>query len=499
MLSRKTIMGTLTAGAAAAFIGLALNPVSAFAAPTVDDGVYVINNAGLNKPMTHSGLAKDTTRILPEVTDGDITTKFLVTYQANQDAYTIRSVASMGFLADNKNSSENDAMGNTYIDGAADSYWYITPDNLGNYTISNKRTGDTVFANYSDVSVNGTYSVKAMSNTYDDRSKWKMTRLGTYEQPVPNGTYVIAWGDNGAITEVLDITNGSIENNAKLQLYPYNRTDAQKFIITFNPADLTYEIKNLNSGRAVDVAGGTFTRGTNIQQYYANREVSQKWYIVPSGNGYSFLTTKGNPMLATLDSHGILGSHQMTIGAAADSVYADTAFTFTLKNPADIKWCPVDDFPAGYAVRITSKLNPVSYRNSKSDILHKEVMCMDIKDGSSLDKANVQLYFNNNTFAQYFIITKLENGYYTIMNAKSQKLLDVARGSFSSGANVWQYTGNGTSAQQWELKLNADGSYTFISRLSGCALDLSSNANKPKQNIQVWHENGTTAQKWWIQ
>ena len=58
---------------------------------------------------------------------------------------------------------------------------------------------------------------------------------------------------------------------------------------------------------------------------------------------------------------------------------------------------------------------------------------IDIAGGSRKSCANVQLYAANGTEAQVFIIREAGNGYYTITNRRSGKLLDVSGASRRSG------------------------------------------------------------------
>lgn len=64
----------------------------------------------------------------------------------------------------------------------------------------------------------------------------------------------------------------------------------------------------------------------------------------------------------------------------------------------------------------------------------------DIYGGYTTNGANVQLYKGNDTVAQLFKITHDAQGYVTITNAKSGKVLDVYGGTAQNEQNIWQYT-----------------------------------------------------------
>ena len=72
----------------------------------------------------------------------------------------------------------------------------------------------------------------------------------------------------------------------------------------------------------------------------------------------------------------------------------------------------------------------------------------------------------NGTNAQKWKDTHDSNGYVTLTNVNSGKVLDVYGGSSANGANVQQYSSNNTYAQKWIAVKNSDGSYTFQSALA---------------------------------
>ena len=94
-----------------------------------------------------------------------------------------------------------------------------------------------------------------------------------------------------------DIDSASAASGANLQLYRDNGTNAQKFEFTYNQ-DGYYTIRNVNSGKAVDCAGGASADGTNIRQYASNNSNAQRWKLKSAGNGYYSLMCKCNGKMA---------------------------------------------------------------------------------------------------------------------------------------------------------------------------------------------------------
>ncbi|MDY3900456.1 MAG: RICIN domain-containing protein [Atopobiaceae bacterium] len=87
-----------------------------------------------------------------------------------------------------------------------------------------------------------------------------------------DGTYSIV---NAATGKSLDITGASRRSGATLQMYEVNGTDAQKWTIL--PGEGGLKIRSIASGLDLDAAGGVAAKGTNVQQYYGNDTKAQLW------------------------------------------------------------------------------------------------------------------------------------------------------------------------------------------------------------------------------
>lgn len=124
---------------------------------------------------------------------------------------------------------------------------------------------------------------------------------------------------------------------------------------------------------------------------------------------------------------------------------------------------------------------------------------LDIKGAGVNDRVNLQLYKKNGTQAQKFKLVHVKDGFYNIVNIKSNKVLDVEKAKVANKTNIQQYKPNGTNAQLWKPVKNSNGSYTFVSKLNKqYVMDLSSGKALKSQNIQLYKKNGTPAQEWFL-
>ena len=98
------------------------------------------------------------------------------------------------------------------------------------------------------------------------------------ERTLEDGIYRIATSLN--LDYGLDITAGSKDNNANVQLWHYDYADQQKFLLEYK--DGYYNIKNLGSEKNIAASQD----GLNVEQYEINDSDNQKWIIraTPDGN-----------------------------------------------------------------------------------------------------------------------------------------------------------------------------------------------------------------------
>lgn len=293
------------------------------------------------------------------------------------------------------------------------------------------------------------------------------------ELSVPDGVYTIVNGKNSSLA--IDIAGASTANAVKAQLYADNATKAQHFRFTYNREKGTYTIINVNSGRAFDVAGASRKNGAAIQQYNANGSLAQQWKLYDAGNGNIYIASA----LKTDD-----GKRLVLDVPGGNAVSGKQLQTYTANASAAQKWTlrPCQTVADG-TYTIATAVN--------------QGFVLDVANGSTANKANVQLYQSNGSAAQRWKVSyDSASGYYTILNEKSGRSLDVAGAKNVNGANVQQYTSNKSAAQLWEIVDNGSGSYVLRSSTGGRAIDVSGGVAANSRNIQIWNANGSKAQNW---
>lgn len=286
---------------------------------------------------------------------------------------------------------------------------------------------------------------------------------------IPNGNYYI--NVRSKVASSVDIPGGSAADSTAIQLYSGNSSKAQQFTFT-RQSDGSYEIVNVNSGKALDVRNGVAENNAIVQQYSRNNSQAQRWFIRDSGAGYYLQSALGNWVLDLSGGN--------TANGAAIRLYAPngTASQLFVVSSSDV------NIATGVSMIITSVAN--------------KKLVTDVTSASTVNGARVQLYSSNNTNAQKYRFESIGNGTYKIVNVNSGKVLDVSSGSTANGAALQQYTSNNTVAQQWTVRNYGSGKIVLVSVNANKAVDIPGGNAVQQAQLQLYSPNGTVAQQWLV-
>ena len=286
---------------------------------------------------------------------------------------------------------------------------------------------------------------------------------------IPNGNYYI--NVRSKVASSVDIPSGSAADSTVIQLYSGNGSKAQQFTFT-RQSDESYEIVNVNSGKALDVRNGVAENNAIVQQYSRNNSQAQRWFIRDSGAGYYLQSVLGNWVLDLSGGN--------TANGAAIRLYAPngTASQLFVVSSSDV------NIATGVSMIITSVAN--------------KKLVTDVTSASTVNGARVQLYSSNNTNAQKYRFESIGNGTYKIVNVNSGKVLDVSGGSTANGAALQQYTNNNTVAQQWTVRNYGSGKVALVSVNANKAVDIPNGNAVQQAQLQLYSPNGTVAQQWLV-
>ena len=338
-----------------------------------------------------------------------------------------------------------------------------------------------------------------------------------------DGTYVIS--ASGNVRSVLDVYAGSRQNGGNVQVWTSNNTGAQRWVVSTTVAsDGTpwRTVRNVGSGKVLDVYAAGTAAGTNVQQYASNNSNAQQWVIVSNGDGTLTLRSAlGRDLVLDLwcgsTSNGTNADVYTANGTAAQR------FVFTVASPAAL---------ASEGQLVRDGLYVIKASDGKA---------VDVPSASTANGQQLQTYAANGTQAQAFAINyDASTGYYHISNVNSAAVLDLDNGDVLPGGKVQQWAyGSGNRNQLWILRAGADGTYSILSpyanlalavsggklttaslanaalwtlvqyelpagmyqianRGNGLVIDVPSASWDTGTKIQTYASNGTIAQKWYL-
>ncbi len=235
----------------------------------------------------------------------------------------------------------------------------------------------------------------------------------------------------------------------------------------------TYTIIASHSNKALDVAGGGMTKGTNVQQYQINKTDSQKWWLVPCGNGYYNIVSKLNNLYLDINA------------ARKNNGTNIQVYTGNKSNAQKFKILKVQT--SG-----TKTIEDGTY-NIYSKVANNRLI--EVSENSVDNNILFQINSNENMAKQIFNVKYNGDGTYTITATHSGKVLDVNGASGKNGTVVQQYKSNNSDAQKWFINKNEDNTYSIISKCNGLSLDIAGGSSAKGARLQMYHENNSNAQK----
>lgn len=214
---------------------------------------------------------------------------------------------------------------------------------------------------------------------------------------------------------------------------------------------------------------------------YNTTSANKKWKIVKNGTAISFINIATGKAL-DIANGGSSSAYKngTTIGTYA--INTTNAQKFILEKTVD----------AGIAVTNLNGWYRIQPAGSPD-------YSLDINGASCENKANAQIWENNDTSAQKFYFEKIGSDKYVIRTGTSGGL--SALDAWGTNNNVYQWVhGKDNSQNQriWKVIKNTDGTFSFLNVATHKYLDLLNGTLSESNNVRVWNGNDTIAEKWTI-
>ena len=314
---------------------------------------------------------------------------------------------------------------------------------------------------------NGTYgSLAKEDKLYLLDTSGAMTSVA---YPIRGGWYKIGWVRNVDLRTVrdgnykirsmlnknlcVDICNASSQDGANAQIYnDNNESNAQNFTIQ-HVKDGWYVIKNIGSGKVLDVSGGSTASGTNVQQYAYNGTDAQLWQLINTDYGNVYYIK--NKLGCYLDVYN--GDAKSGTNLWAYSFNASTAQRFTFTGAGSVSSSTPAPTPAN-----TIQVNDRLYRITQGQVKLNNSTELRVGQTFRGTRANEQCkgYGKNVYYLMWGIVPSSTRAkpYNYLLNSSSMQYLGTA----GSASEVKDLLLRGRSGSFLQMRRSHGGSHSAI-------------------------------------
>ena len=284
---------------------------------------------------------------------------------------------------------------------------------------------------------------------------------------VDDGVYSVSLGSDGSVA--LGVSGSATGDGGNVQATASGGLASQKFRFTMKE-DGFYEVRNLNSGKVLDVDHGNIVPGTNILQWSDYASDNQRWAVQRCEGGYR-LVCKANGLALTLGASAGPGSN------AFASTVADGQGQVLSLEPAALERVVSD---GEYVV--SSQVDPMQV--------------FDIAGASTANCARLEVYESHMADNQIFRFERDDDtGFYKVTCVGSGKVLDNDNRNVSNGAAVLQYDSTGALNQRWIVQREGSGLSIRSAIDPSYCIDLAGGGASNCTKAEMYRYNGGANQR----
>nr|WP_280924745.1 RICIN domain-containing protein [Bifidobacterium sp. ESL0745] len=302
---------------------------------------------------------------------------------------------------------------------------------------------------------------------------------------VPSGSVRVATAMNGNM--VFDMPNSTWDNGARLQVFSWNGSGAQRYEFR-EVGNAIYQIINVNSGKALDVPSGNAVYDASVQQFDAIGGLAQHWAVRQGPNGqYAFYSACAADLALDLPAGNAFNGARLRLWGG-NGAPAQQWIVNNMRSPRE----ELNNLAAQYRNDLPDGTYNFAMRNDGTKML-------DVAGGSTANGARISTWYSNGLWTQQWKVRHDAAGYVSFVNPVSGKALDVPAGRAFPGASLELFTPNqlgGGYAQKW-VAIRDGNSYKLVSALNpSLNLEVGFGSVMPGAKVQLYTENGNSAQRW---
>ena len=264
-------------------------------------------------------------------------------------------------------------------------------------------------------------------------------------------------------------------SNTNVQLSATSLKASQIWAFT-KQSDGSFEIKNKDTGKCIEVEGNTATNTQNIRVANDNDSKSQRWNITKNENGEYTIKSALGSYVMDVQSGNIANGTNIQIYTPNNTA----AQSFCIEPITDIENMVENNSFADLGTDFLATLTGVASENNVGLIA----------SGSS----NVAMKASEKTVRQLWRFSKQSDGSYIIINQENGTVLNA-----DPSANVTSAAKNSKNAQKWFILQDSNG-YTLIPKSSSkYVLDVEKASIDNDANVQLGaYKNNFASQRFSI-
>ena len=453
---------------------------------TIPDGNYYISShADISKALDVTGQSsKPGTKLEIYNANHSPAQQFRFTRQ-NDGSYIISNVASGQPLdVDANRLSAGKALQQWPSTGATGQRWFLRDAGKGGVFLQSA-LGNMVI----DLDRGAVNNGNKIQLWYPNGEFPQIWHLSSADVTIPDGTVKI--GTAASPNQVLETPAARSDTSLQMQLWSWNNNAGQVWRFTAL-GNGVYTVTNLVSGKLLDARGGSAEPGTVVQQYPANGSSAQRWVVRDGGNGTVMLQNLNSGLFLDVPQGNTRNGTQMWLwnGNNLDpQKFRINSVDSSLVSILSTRRSQINDFAAAHR----NDLPDGTYRFA---VNANNALFLSVHGNKSDDLANVELAHSNGLPMQEWNVRHDAQGYVTLTNVGSGKILDLNQGLNAGGTNVQIYHSNNELPQKW-IAVKQGDAYVFRSAVdTRYAVDITGGVYSEGTNVEIWETTNSLAQQW---
>lgn len=249
----------------------------------IEDGLYTITST-INKAyaidVSGGYISQNGSNVQLFVGNYTLAQQWILEFDTNTGFYSVKTKA--GKFLDVSKAGTTDGTNIQIWDqnNSCTQAWRITKDRSGRFSLFNECSDKAL--DLSGGILKNSSNIQIWTPNDTAAQKWNITKFEESNE-IPNGTYVIRNAGNQSY--VIDVTGAIFADATNIQLYAFNNTNAQKWMVTYHRDGDYYLIRTALGNKYLSVKDASISSGANVRLWSNVGYCAQKWNVRRNTDG----------------------------------------------------------------------------------------------------------------------------------------------------------------------------------------------------------------------